>query len=88
LSIRNVCLERSVFLSSHAGPDAKTGKWVRSSSSTRAMLAVYKPALRKYLLDGHHMNSRAYHTLSGATLIDRFGYRECPPRLPPLPVRR
>jgi hypothetical protein len=80
LSIRNVCVERSAFLSFHAGPDAKTGKWGPSASSTRAMLAAYKPKLRRYLLDGHHVDSRKYHTLSGATLIDRFGYLECKAR--------
>lgn len=85
LSIRNVCIERSSFLSFHAGPDARTGKWVRNSSSTRKMLAAYKPALRKFLLDGHHVDQRKYFTLAGAMLIDKFGYAECPP---PLPVRR
>jgi len=88
LSIRNVCIDRSAFLSFHAGPDAKTHKWVRNSSSTRAMLAAYKPKLRRYLLDGHHVDSRTYFTMKGATLIDRFGYRECPPLIPALPVKR
>jgi hypothetical protein len=27
----------------------------------------------------HHMDTDAFHTLPGSTLIDRFGYRECPP---------
>ncbi len=88
LSIRNVCIERDAFLSFHAGPDRKTKKWVRNSSSTRTMLAAYKPKLRRYLLDGHHVDSRRYHTLKGETLIDRFGYAECPHPIPPLPVKR
>jgi hypothetical protein len=88
LSIRNVCIERSAFLSFHAGPDAKTGKWTRNSSSTRAMLAAYKPALRQYLLDGHHVDTATYFTMKGAALIDRFGYAECPRRKPDLPVKR
>jgi hypothetical protein len=79
LSIKSVCIERSTFLSFHAGPDAKTRKWVRNSSSTRAMLAAYKPKLRKFLLDGHHVDSAEYFTMSGARLIDEFGYNECPP---------
>ena len=83
-----MCIDRSAFLSFHAGPDAKTHKWVRNSSSTRAMLAAYKPKLRKYLFDGHHVDSAKYFTLKGATLIDRFGYKECPPPKPELPVRR
>jgi hypothetical protein len=85
LSIKNVCVERGAFLSFHAGPDAKTHKWVRNSSSTRAMLAAYKPKLRKFLLDGHHVDSAQYFTMKGARLIDTFGYKECPP---PLPVQR
>jgi len=88
LSIRNVCIERAAFLSFHAGPDRRTHKWVRNSSSTRAMLRAYKPKLRKYLLDGHHVDSSKYFTLKGATLIDTFGYRECPPPKPPLPIKR
>ena len=88
LSIRNVCIERGAFLSFHAGPDAKTGKWGPKSSSTRKMLAAYKPALRKYLLDGHHVDSAKYFTMKGATLIDRFGYAECPAPIPAVPVKR
>jgi len=88
LSIKNVCVDRSAFLSFHAGPDRKTHKWVRNSSSTRKMLRAYKPKLRRYLLDGHHVDSRTYFTMKGATLIDKFGYEECPPPKPPLPVRR
>jgi hypothetical protein len=80
LSIRNVCIERKAELSFHGGPDAKTHKVGPSSTSTRGMLAAYKPALRRYLLDGHHMDTSAYHTLSGATLIDTFGYPACKPR--------
>lgn len=49
------------------------------------MLAAYTPRLRKYLLDGHHVDSARYFTMKGARLIDEFGYRECPP---PLPVKR
>jgi len=88
LSIRNVCVERGAFLSFHAGPDRKTKKWVRNSSSTRAMLAAYKPELRRYLLDGHHVDSRKYFTMKGATLIDRFGYKECLWPIPDLPIKR
>ena len=79
LGIRNVCVDRKASLSFHAGPDRLTKKWGPGSSSTKTMLAAYKPALRKYLVDGHHVDSRQYHTLPGATLIDKFGYKECKP---------
>jgi hypothetical protein len=87
LGIRNVCVDRKAFVSFHAGPDRVTKKWGPNSSSTKTMLRAYKPALRRYLVDGHHVDRRTYHTLSGATLIDRFGYHECPPGTPPLPIR-
>ncbi len=88
LGIRNVCVDRKAFLSFHAGPDSKTHKWVRNSSSTRAMLRAYKPTLRKFLLDGHHVDTKEYFTLPGATLIEKFGYTACKPPRPPLPVVR
>ncbi len=78
----------AAFVSFHAGPDAKSKKWVRDSSSTRAMLAAYKPKLRKYLLDGHHVDSATYFTMKGADLIDTFGYKECKPPRPELPAKR
>lgn len=80
LGIRNVCVDRKAYLSFHAGPDSKTKKWGPNSSSTRAMQAAYSSSLRTYLRSGHHMDTPQYHTLSGAVLIDRFGYRECKPR--------
>jgi len=33
--------------------------------------------LRQYLLEGHYMDTEAFHTLPGSVLIDRFGYQEC-----------
>ena len=34
--------------------------------------------LRKYLIDNHYMETLAFHTIPGSTIIDRFGYKECP----------
>jgi len=87
LSIRNVCVDRKALISFHAGPDRVTKKWNANSSSTKTMLAAYKPELRAYLVKGHHVDTARYHMLAGATLIDKFGYPECAPRTPPLPVR-
>ena len=80
LGIHNVCIDPNALLAFHAGPDRKTKLRGPDTSSSRAMLAAYKPALRRYLLDGHHMDTSAYHTLSGATLIDKFGYPACKPQ--------
>jgi hypothetical protein len=50
------------------GPDTRT---------SRTMLYWYNEGLRRYLLEGHHMDTEEFHTLPGGELIDRFGYREC-----------
>ncbi len=80
LGIRHVCVDRGATLSFHGGPDSKTHKVGRDTSSSRGMLAAYKPKLRRYLLDGHHLDTSNYHELSGAKLIDTFGYLACPKR--------
>ena len=53
------------------GPDTR---------ASRAALYRYNDALRRYLLDGHHVDSDAFHSLPGSTIIDHFGYRECAPK--------
>ena len=75
LRIRNVCIERGASLGFHGG---RGGKGEISVSSTRHLRAAYNTALRRYLEAHHGMETRRYFTLSGAELIDRFGYRECP----------
>src|SRR6266550_4565492 len=73
LGIRNVCIERSARLLFHAGND-RSGRI--SATSTQHMLSAYKPRLRQYLVSGGHTQTQAFHTVSGADLIDRFGYKE------------
>jgi hypothetical protein len=80
LGIRNVCVDRKATLAFHGGPDSKTHKVGPDTSSSRSMLAAYKSKLKRYLLDGHHLDSSNYHELSGAVLIDTFGYPACKPR--------
>jgi hypothetical protein len=46
--------------------------------STNRMLNAYNPSLRQYVVDNHYMDTRAFHAISGATIIDKFGYKECP----------
>jgi hypothetical protein len=78
LGIRNVCIERDATLMFHGGHDIQEDVTGPDTRASRAMLYRYNAALRQYLLDGHHMDSKEYHTLTGNDLIDRFGYRECP----------
>jgi hypothetical protein len=76
LGIHNVCVERSATLMFHAGHDV-TGPDTRAS---RAALYRYNEALRRYLLEGHYLDTDTFHSLPGGTIIDRFGYRECTPK--------
>lgn len=77
LGIRNVCVERGARLMFHAGHDIKENRTGPDTRASRAMLDRYNDGLRSYLLEGHHMDTEEFHTLSGSELIDRFGYREC-----------
>ncbi len=77
LGIRNVCIERSASLLFHSAHDRQRNP---SPSLTVHMLDAYNPKLRAYLAAGHYMDTLAFHTISGAALISRFGYRECPRR--------
>jgi hypothetical protein len=80
LGIRNVCVERSATLMFHAGHDIAENVTGPNTRASRAALYRYNEALRRYLLDGHHLDTETYHSLSGGTIIDRFGYRECLPK--------
>ncbi len=75
LGIRNVCVERSAALLFHSAHDRQRNP---SPSLTVHMLDAYNPRLRAYLTAGHYMDTLAFHTISGADIIRRFGYRECP----------
>jgi len=75
LGLRNVCVERSATLLFHAGHDRQRNI---SAGPTQRMLSAYNAALRQYLVNGHYMETLAFHTISGAAMIDRFGYKECP----------
>lgn len=75
LGLRNVCVERSATLLFHAGHDRQRNI---HAGSTQRMLSAYNARLRRYLIDNHHMETLAFHTIPGSTIIDRFGYRECP----------
>ena len=77
LGIRNACVERSATLMFHGGHDIKENVTGPGMCASRTALFHYKAALRRYLLDRHYLDSAAYHSVPGSTLIDRFGYREC-----------
>ena len=64
----------------HAGHDIQENVTGPDTRASRALLVRLSSQLRRYLLAGHYMDTEAYHSLSGGTLIDTFGYRECPPK--------
>jgi hypothetical protein len=80
LGIRNVCIERDAKLMFHAGHDIAEDRTGPDTRASRTMLYRYNEGLRHYLLEGHHMDTQEFYTLSGGELIDRFGYRECTTR--------
>jgi hypothetical protein len=83
LGISNVCVERSATLMFHAGHDIAENVTGPDTRASRAALFRYNDALRRYLLDGGYLDTDAFHSLPGSTIIDRFGYRECAPKQVP-----
>jgi hypothetical protein len=75
LGLRNVCVERGATLLFHSGHDRKFNI---NAGSTQRMLSAYNASLRQYVLDHHYMDTLEFHAVSGAEIIDRFGYKECP----------
>jgi hypothetical protein len=75
LGLRNVCVERSATLLFHSGHDRQRNL---NAGSTQRMLNAYNASLRQYVVDNHYMDTLAFHSISGAAIIDKFGYKECP----------
>ena len=42
------------------------------------MLSAYNAALRQYVVDNYYMDTLAFHAISSAMIIDKFGHKECP----------
>jgi hypothetical protein len=75
LAIRNVCIECSAVLLFHAGHDRAKNV---TSAATGHTLGAYNDSLRSYLSVNHHMDTLAFHSISGRDMIQKFGDRECP----------
>jgi hypothetical protein len=70
LRIKNVCVDRDATLLFHAANNGPP--------FTNRMLNSYRPALRSYVSANHFMDTSELHSISGAEIIQKFGYRECP----------
>jgi hypothetical protein len=75
LGLRNVCVARGARLLFHAGHNRRMEI---NAGSTARMMNAYNGPLRRHLTAGGYMETLAFHTISGAMMIDRFGYKECP----------
>ena len=78
LGVRNVCVERSAKLLFHAGHGRKEKRHVINQNSTQRMLNAYNPKLRQFVTERGYMSKLDFSVISGADMIDKFGYRECP----------
>ena len=78
LGVRNVCVERSAQLLFHAGHGRGPNRNVINAQSTQRMLNAYNAKLRRYVIANRYLESLSFSTISGARIIDEFGYRECP----------
>jgi len=79
LGLNNVCVERSARLLFHAGHE-KDDKETISAKATNRMLSAYNSKLRDYVVSNGYLTKSSYSTISGARIIDEFGYKECPKR--------
>lgn len=57
-----------------AGPN----RYVINANSTQRMLNAYNARLRQYVIAKGYLEKLEFSTISGARIIDEFGYRECP----------
>ena len=77
LCLNNVCVERSAKLLFHAGHDRDNAK-VINAVATQRMVDAYNGKLRQYVVSHGYMEKLSYSSISGARMIDEFGYKECP----------
>ncbi|GAA3839646.1 hypothetical protein AFIC_002431 [[Pseudomonas] carboxydohydrogena] len=80
LGVRNVCVERGARLLFHAGHGRGVNRNTINQGSTQRMLDAYNPKLRQYVLAKGYMDKLEFSAISGARIIDEFGYKECPKR--------
>ncbi len=78
LGVRNVCVERSARLLFHAGHGRGQNRHVINAGSTQRMLNAYNAKLRQYVTANGYLEKLEFSTISGARIIDEFGYKECP----------
>ena len=77
LAIKNVCVEPSATLKFHAALFPNEIGQKPPPRRQAAMLASYNAKLRNYLVKGGYVETFDFHSISGADIISKFGYRSC-----------
>jgi hypothetical protein len=74
LGIRNVCVDRNASFLFHGANDNShiVRPWLN-----KHLLSHFNGKLRTYLVSNHYLDTLDFHTISGADMIQKFGYREC-----------
>ena len=80
LQIRNSCVDPSARLLFHAALFPNEQGQKPPPARQAAMLNSYKPKLRSYLVSGGYVDGFDFHTISGADMIQKFGYKACGPK--------
>lgn len=80
LAIKKACVDPNATLLFHAAlfPNERGQK--PPPARQAAMLNSYKPKLRSYLVSNGYVDSFEFHSISGRDIIQKFGYKACPPR--------
>ena len=77
LAIKNVCVEPNATLKFHAALFPNEVGQKPPPKRQAAMLASYNAKLRNYLVKGGYVETFDFHSISGADIISKFGYRSC-----------
>ncbi len=80
LAIKNVCIDPNATLLFHAALFPNEQGQKPPPARQAAMLNSYKPKLRSYLVSNHYVDTFEFHAISGRDIIQKFGYRACPPK--------
>lgn len=80
LAIKNVCVDPNATLLFHAALLARERHQKPDPKKQAAMLNSYNPKLRSYLVANHYVDTFEFHAISGRDIIQKFGYKACPPK--------
>jgi hypothetical protein len=80
LAIKNVCVEPDATLLFHAALLPRERHQKPDPKRQARMLGSYNSKLRNYLVSNRYVDTFDFHAISGRDIVQKFGYRACPPR--------